>query len=89
MKKKTSNFIQKHNHNLEQKGFSEGETPNKLCISVIAAVDMNQELLNCIEKYQKLIDNIELNEYIVDKESLLQIKNFKNELIENAGSMKM
>ena len=87
--KKTSNFIQKHNQNLEQKGFAEGESPNKLCSFGITAVGMNQELLNCIDKNQKLIDNIELNEYIVDKETFLQVKKFKNELIENASSTKM
>ena len=47
--KKTSNFIQKHNQNLEQKGFSEGETPNKLCSFGITALGMNQDLLKCIE----------------------------------------
>jgi len=87
--KKVSNFIQKHNQNLEQKGFAEGETPNRLCSFGITAVGMNQNLLNCIEKNQKLIDNVELNDYIVDKETFLQLKKFREELIENSGSTKM
>ena len=87
--KKTSNFIQKHNQNLEQKGFAEGETPNKLCSFGITAVGMNQELLDCIGKNQKLIDNIEQNDYFVDNESYMQLQKFKEELVKNAGSAKM
>ena len=87
--KKTSNFIQKLNQNLEQKGFSEGETPNKLCSFGITAIGMNQDLLNCIENNQKLIDNVELNDYIVDNELYLQLNKFKEELVEKAGSMKL
>ena len=87
--KKASNFIQKHNQNLEQKGFAEGETPNKLCSFGITAVGMNQELLDCIGKNQKLIDNVEQSDYFIDKESYLQLEKFKEELIQNAGSAKM
>ena len=87
--KKASNFIQKHNQNLEQKGFAEGETPNKLCSFGITAVGMNQELLDCIEKNQKLIDIVEQSDYFIDKESYLQLEKFKEELIQNAGSAKM
>ena len=87
--KKTSNFIQKHNQNLEQKGFAEGETPNKLCSFGITAVGMNPELLNCIEKNQKLIENVESDDFSIDKETLLQLEKFKEELIENAYSTKM
>ena len=87
--KKTSNFIQKHNQNLEQKGFAEGETPNKLCSFGITALGMNQDLLKCVEDNQKLIDNVEQNEYIVDNELFLQIKKFKEEIIEKAGSTKL
>ena len=87
--KKASNFIQKHNQNLEQKGFAEGETPNKLCSFGITAVGMNQELLDCIGKNQKLIDNVEQSDYFIDKESYLQLDKFKEELIHNAGSAKM
>ena len=87
--KKASNFIQKHNQNLEQKGFAEGETPNKLCSFGITAVGMNQELLDCIGKNQKLIDIVEQSDYFIDKESYLQLEKFKEELIQNAGSAKM
>ena len=87
--KKTSNFIQKHNQNLEQKGFAEHETPNKLCSFGVTAVGMNQELLDFIEKNQKLIDSVELNDYLVDKETYLQLQKFKDELIENTSSTKM
>ena len=87
--KKTSNFIQKHNQNLEQKGFAEGETPNKLCSFGITAVGMNQDLLDCIGKNQKLIDNVEQNDYLVDKETYIQLRKFKDELIQKAGSTKM
>ena len=87
--KKTSNFIQKHNQNLEQKGFAEGETPNKLCSFGITAVGMNQDLLDCIGKNQKLIDDVEQNDYFVDKETYMQLTKFKEELIEKAGSAKM
>ena len=87
--KKTSNFIQKHNQNLEQKGFAEYETPNKICSFGVTAVGMNQELLNCIEKNQKLIDSVELNDYTVDKETYLQLRKFRDELIENTSSTKM
>ena len=87
--KKASNFIQKHNQNLEQKGFAEGETPNKLCSFGITAVGMNQELLDCIGKNQKLIDIVEQSDYFIDKESYLQLEKFKEELIQNAGSTKM
>ena len=87
--KKTSNFIQKHNQNLEQKGFAEGETPNKLCSFGITAVGMNQDLLDCIGKNQKLIDDVEQNDYLVDKETYMQLSKFKEELIQKAGSAKM
>ena len=87
--KKTSNFIQKHNQNLEQKGFAEGETPNKLCSFGITAVGMNQDLLDCIGKNQKLIDDVEQNDYFVDQETYMQLMKFKEELIQNAGSTKM
>jgi len=87
--KKTSNFIQKHNQNLEQKGFAEGETPNKLCSFGITAVGMNQDLLDCIGKNQKLIDDVEQNDYFVDKETFMQLNKFKEELIQKAGSAKM
>ena len=87
--KKASNFIQKHNQNLEQKGFAEGETPNKLCSFGITAVGMNQNLLDCVGKNQKLIDIVEQNDYFVDKETYMQLLKFKEELIENAGSAKM
>ena len=87
--KKTSNFIQKHNQNLEQKGFAEGETPNKLCSFGITAVGMNQDLLDCIGKNQKLIDDVEQNDYFVDKETFMQLTKFKEELIQKAGSAKM
>jgi hypothetical protein len=87
--KKTSNFIQKHNQNLEQKGFAEGETPNKLCNFGITAVGMNQDLLNCIESNQKLIDTVEMNDYIVDNELYLQLNKFKKDLVEKAESMKL
>ena len=87
--KKTSNFIQKHNQNLEQKGFAEGETPNKLCNFGITAVGMNQDLLNCIESNQKLIDTVEMNDYIVDNELYLQLNKFKKDLVEKAESIKL
>ena len=87
--KKTSNFIQKHNQNLEQKGFAEGETPNKLCSFGITAVGMNQDLLDCIGKNQKLIDDVEQIDYFVDKETFMQLTKFKEELIQKAGSAKM
>ena len=50
---------------------------------------MNQNLLDCIGKNQKLIDNVEQNDYFVDKETYMQLKKFKDELVENAGSAKM
>ena len=87
--KKTSNFIQKHNQNLEQKGFAEGETPNKLCSFGITAVGMNQEMLDCIEKNQKLIDTVEQNDYFVDTETYMQLKKFKEDLIQNTSTAKL
>ena len=87
--KKTSNFIQKHNQNLEQKGFAEGETPNKLCSFGITAVGMNQEMLDCIEKNQKLIDTVEQNDYFVDTETYMQLKKFKEDLIQSTSTAKL
>ena len=87
--KKTSNFIQKHNQNLEQKGFAEGETPNKLCSFGITAVGMTQDLLDCIGKNQKLIENVEQNDFLVDEETYMQLLKFKDDLVQNAGSTKM
>ena len=87
--KKTSNFIQKHNQNLEQKGFAEGETPNKLCSFGITAVGMTQDLLDCIGKNQKLIENVEQNDFFVDEETYMQLLKFKDDLVQNAGSTKM
>ena len=87
--KKASHFIQKKNQSLEQRGFAEGETANKLCSFGITAFGMSQSLIDCIEKNQKLIDAVEQNDFVVDKELYIQLKNFREELLNSTDSGKV
>ena len=50
---------------------------------------MNQEMLDCIEKNQKLIDTVEQNDYFVDTETYMQLKKFKEDLIQNTSTAKL
>jgi len=79
--KKINHFIQKQNQKLEQKGFAEGITSNKNCNFGITSFGMSQDMINVIEKNQKIIETIEQNGFEVDEEIYKSALKFKNELI--------
>ena len=88
-KKKTIHFIEKSNKNYAQKGFAEDTTPNKVCTFGISAVGLTQSTIDIIEKNQKLIDNVELNAFEVDKEVYDGMQKFKDELINSIENKKL
>ncbi len=79
--KKINHFIQKQNQNLQQKGFAEGMTSNKNCNFGISSFGMSQEMINIIEKNQKIIETIEQNGFEVDDDVYKSALKFKNELV--------
>ena len=87
--KKTIHFIEKSNKNYAQKGFAEDTTPNKVCTFGISAVGLTQSTIDIIEKNQKLIDNVELNAFEVDKEVYDGMQKFKDELINSIENKKL
>ena len=87
--KKINHFIQKQNQNFEQKGFSEGFTPNKNCNFGISSFGMNQDMINLIENNQKIIDSIEQNGFEVDEELFQNVMKFKKDLIDVCDNNKL
>lgn len=87
--KKAASYIEKQNFTFSQRGFYEDTTPNNFCTFGFSAVGMTEEVIDVIEKNQKLIELIEESEFCVDQETYKAVMKFKEELLEKVESKKL